>query len=41
MKGWYKDYCAETGQFCDQVRSKDKKLNQTQVDTSFEPDCSG
>ena len=23
MKGWYKDYCARTGQFCDQVSLKD------------------
>ena len=29
MKGWYKDYCAKTGQFCDQVKSKDKILDQT------------
>ena len=22
MKGWYQDYCAKTGQFCDQVHLK-------------------
>ena len=42
MKGWYQDYCAKTGQFCDQVKSKDKIFDQSQASgTNFEHAFSG
>ena len=41
MKGWYKDYCAKTGQFCDQVIVKLRTVYESQLDARFEPNCLG